>query len=219
MMSSVHALWWFESADQRAELRHRAHEDPRVVAAGEGRHAHLHLQVDRGVGRRSPALLLVGSEEQRHPPGLPAEPADVPLQVLPSEVASALLTVLELLQVQPVRPAASSSFHWLLHWCLQPCGRSLSSIKEVNARWRGCEFMVSETRWRLSDSDVAEMPVCWQKEKKSSSRRPDSNASAWSRDGAFRDVQERRASAEGTTTERGDLFFIRWSVTVLQPPV
>lgn len=32
---SVHALWWFESADERAEQRHRAHTDARVVAAGE----------------------------------------------------------------------------------------------------------------------------------------------------------------------------------------
>lgn len=31
----VHALWWYESADHRAEVRHKAHNDARVVAAGE----------------------------------------------------------------------------------------------------------------------------------------------------------------------------------------
>ena len=30
----VHVLWWFESADQRAAIRHEAHDDARVVAAG-----------------------------------------------------------------------------------------------------------------------------------------------------------------------------------------
>lgn len=34
-ISSVHALWWFESPDHRAEIRHTAHHDARVVAAGE----------------------------------------------------------------------------------------------------------------------------------------------------------------------------------------
>lgn len=31
----VHALWWYASADQRAELRHKSHTDARIVAAGE----------------------------------------------------------------------------------------------------------------------------------------------------------------------------------------
>ncbi|XP_075994451.1 protein NipSnap homolog 3A [Genypterus blacodes] len=31
-LNTVHALWWFESADQRAEVRHKAHTDARVVA-------------------------------------------------------------------------------------------------------------------------------------------------------------------------------------------
>uniref|UniRef100_A0AAY4CA66 NIPSNAP domain-containing protein n=1 Tax=Denticeps clupeoides TaxID=299321 RepID=A0AAY4CA66_9TELE len=29
----VHVLWWYEGADQRAAARHKAHGDPRVVAA------------------------------------------------------------------------------------------------------------------------------------------------------------------------------------------
>uniref|UniRef100_A0A8B9K3N0 Nipsnap homolog 3A (C. elegans) n=1 Tax=Astyanax mexicanus TaxID=7994 RepID=A0A8B9K3N0_ASTMX len=29
----VHVLWWYESADHRASIRHTAHSDPRVVAA------------------------------------------------------------------------------------------------------------------------------------------------------------------------------------------
>ncbi|KAF6729201.1 NipSnap-like protein 3A [Oryzias melastigma] len=33
--NQVHALWWYESADHRAEVRHKAHNDARVVAAGE----------------------------------------------------------------------------------------------------------------------------------------------------------------------------------------
>ncbi|CAN9514566.1 unnamed protein product [Ophioblennius macclurei] len=40
-MNTVHALWWFESADRRAELRHKAHTDARVVAAV--RESVLHL--------------------------------------------------------------------------------------------------------------------------------------------------------------------------------
>ncbi|KAI4885034.1 hypothetical protein NFI96_017713, partial [Prochilodus magdalenae] len=33
-LNRVHVLWWYESADHRAAIRHRAHTDPRVVAAG-----------------------------------------------------------------------------------------------------------------------------------------------------------------------------------------
>uniref|UniRef100_H3CLI8 Nipsnap homolog 3A (C. elegans) n=1 Tax=Tetraodon nigroviridis TaxID=99883 RepID=H3CLI8_TETNG len=40
LLNRVHALWWFESADQRAD-RHRAHEDPRVVAAVRSSATHL----------------------------------------------------------------------------------------------------------------------------------------------------------------------------------
>ncbi|XP_029021289.1 protein NipSnap homolog 3A [Betta splendens] len=32
-LNRVHALWWFENADQRAEQRQKAHTDARVVAA------------------------------------------------------------------------------------------------------------------------------------------------------------------------------------------
>ncbi|XP_060904628.1 protein NipSnap homolog 3A isoform X1 [Labrus mixtus] len=46
-MNRVHALWWFESADQRAELRHRAHTDPRVVAAVRGSVVHLDSQENK----------------------------------------------------------------------------------------------------------------------------------------------------------------------------
>jgi len=31
---AVHVLWWYESADQRAAMRQKAHGDARVVAAG-----------------------------------------------------------------------------------------------------------------------------------------------------------------------------------------
>lgn len=31
---AVHVLWWYESADQRAAIRHKSHGDARVVAAG-----------------------------------------------------------------------------------------------------------------------------------------------------------------------------------------
>uniref|UniRef100_A0A671TZZ9 Nipsnap homolog 3A (C. elegans) n=1 Tax=Sparus aurata TaxID=8175 RepID=A0A671TZZ9_SPAAU len=40
----VHALWWFESADQRAEVRHKAHTDARVVAAVRNSVVHLDSQ-------------------------------------------------------------------------------------------------------------------------------------------------------------------------------
>nr|XP_046261584.1 protein NipSnap homolog 3A [Scatophagus argus] len=43
-MNRVHALWWFESADQRAELRHKAHTDARVVAAVRNSVVHLDSQ-------------------------------------------------------------------------------------------------------------------------------------------------------------------------------
>ncbi|XP_030595484.1 protein NipSnap homolog 3A [Archocentrus centrarchus] len=33
LLNRVHALWWFESPDHRAEIRHTAHHDARVVAA------------------------------------------------------------------------------------------------------------------------------------------------------------------------------------------
>ncbi|KAL2089102.1 hypothetical protein ACEWY4_016001 [Coilia grayii] len=32
-LNQVHVLWWYEGADQRAAIRHKAHQDPRVVAA------------------------------------------------------------------------------------------------------------------------------------------------------------------------------------------
>ncbi|XDV37618.1 hypothetical protein PO909_007194 [Leuciscus waleckii] len=32
-LNQVHVLWWYESADQRAAIRHKAHGDARVVAA------------------------------------------------------------------------------------------------------------------------------------------------------------------------------------------
>lgn len=32
-LNKVHALWWFETPDQRAAARHKAHSDARVVAA------------------------------------------------------------------------------------------------------------------------------------------------------------------------------------------
>ncbi|XP_042338179.1 protein NipSnap homolog 3A, partial [Plectropomus leopardus] len=47
VMNRVHALWWFESADQRAELRHRAHTDARVVAAVRNSVVHLDSQVNQ----------------------------------------------------------------------------------------------------------------------------------------------------------------------------
>lgn len=33
LLNRVHILWWYESADHRASVRHTAHSDPRVVAA------------------------------------------------------------------------------------------------------------------------------------------------------------------------------------------
>ncbi|KAM6923411.1 protein NipSnap homolog 3A [Xenentodon cancila] len=43
-LNRVHALWWFESADQRAEVRHQAHTDARVVAAVRSSVVHLDSQ-------------------------------------------------------------------------------------------------------------------------------------------------------------------------------
>uniref|UniRef100_A0A8D3DVP5 Nipsnap homolog 3A (C. elegans) n=1 Tax=Scophthalmus maximus TaxID=52904 RepID=A0A8D3DVP5_SCOMX len=40
----VHALWWFESADQRADVRHASHTDSRVVGAVRDAVVHLHSQ-------------------------------------------------------------------------------------------------------------------------------------------------------------------------------
>lgn len=34
MYTAVHVLWWYESADHRAAVRHKAHSDARVVSAG-----------------------------------------------------------------------------------------------------------------------------------------------------------------------------------------
>ncbi|KAM8733146.1 protein NipSnap homolog 3A [Acanthopagrus latus] len=44
LLNRVHALWWFESADQRAEVRHKAHTDARVVAAVRNSVVHLDSQ-------------------------------------------------------------------------------------------------------------------------------------------------------------------------------
>ncbi|XP_076595388.1 protein NipSnap homolog 3A [Chaetodon auriga] len=44
VLNRVHALWWFESADQRAEVRHKAHTDARVVAAVRNSVLHLDSQ-------------------------------------------------------------------------------------------------------------------------------------------------------------------------------
>lgn len=46
-LNTVHALWWFQSADQRAELRHKCHTDGRVVAAVRNSAAHLVSQENR----------------------------------------------------------------------------------------------------------------------------------------------------------------------------
>ncbi|XP_038142623.1 protein NipSnap homolog 3A [Cyprinodon tularosa] len=44
LLNRVHALWWFESADHRAEIRHKAHTDARVVAAVRNSVVHLDSQ-------------------------------------------------------------------------------------------------------------------------------------------------------------------------------
>ncbi|XP_028272357.1 protein NipSnap homolog 3A [Parambassis ranga] len=46
-LNRVHALWWFESADQRAEVRHKSHTDARVVAAVRRSVVHLESQRSR----------------------------------------------------------------------------------------------------------------------------------------------------------------------------
>ncbi|XP_070693147.1 protein NipSnap homolog 3A [Pempheris klunzingeri] len=46
-LNRVHALWWFESADRRAELRHKAHTDARVVAAVRNSVVHLESQENK----------------------------------------------------------------------------------------------------------------------------------------------------------------------------
>ncbi|XP_062281839.1 protein NipSnap homolog 3A [Scomber scombrus] len=46
-LNRVHSLWWFESADQRAELRHKSHTDPRVVAAVRNSVDHLDHQENK----------------------------------------------------------------------------------------------------------------------------------------------------------------------------
>ncbi|KAM6952759.1 protein NipSnap homolog 3A [Lycodopsis pacificus] len=47
MLNRVYALWWFESADQRAEVRHKAHTDARVVAAVRNCVIHLDSQENK----------------------------------------------------------------------------------------------------------------------------------------------------------------------------
>ncbi|XP_035524903.1 protein NipSnap homolog 3A [Morone saxatilis] len=47
LQNRVHALWWFESADQRAEIRHKAHTDARVVAAVRDSVVHLDSQENK----------------------------------------------------------------------------------------------------------------------------------------------------------------------------
>lgn len=47
LLNRVHALWWFPSADQRAESRHKAHTDPRVVAAVRSSAVHLRSQTSK----------------------------------------------------------------------------------------------------------------------------------------------------------------------------
>lgn len=46
-LNRVHALWWFDSADQRAESRHRAHTDARVVSAVRSSVVHLQSQINK----------------------------------------------------------------------------------------------------------------------------------------------------------------------------
>uniref|UniRef100_A0A8C7XFG8 Nipsnap homolog 3A (C. elegans) n=1 Tax=Oryzias sinensis TaxID=183150 RepID=A0A8C7XFG8_9TELE len=46
-LNQVHALWWYESADHRAEVRHKAHDDARVVAAVRNSVTHLDTQRNR----------------------------------------------------------------------------------------------------------------------------------------------------------------------------
>lgn len=46
-LNTVHALWWFQSADQRAEVRHRSHSDARVVSAVRSCAGHLSSQENK----------------------------------------------------------------------------------------------------------------------------------------------------------------------------
>ncbi|KAF3694289.1 Protein NipSnap -like protein 3B [Channa argus] len=46
-LNRVHALWWFKSPDQRAELRQKAHNDARVVAAVRNSFVHLDSQKNK----------------------------------------------------------------------------------------------------------------------------------------------------------------------------
>ncbi|XP_056238556.1 protein NipSnap homolog 3A isoform X1 [Seriola aureovittata] len=46
-LNRVHTLWWFESADQRAEVRHKSHSDARVVAAVRNSVVHLDSQKNK----------------------------------------------------------------------------------------------------------------------------------------------------------------------------
>ncbi|XP_068460312.1 protein NipSnap homolog 3A [Clinocottus analis] len=46
-LNRVHVLWWFESADQRAEVRRNAHNDARVVAAVRNCVVHLDSQENK----------------------------------------------------------------------------------------------------------------------------------------------------------------------------
>lgn len=46
-INTVHALWWFENADRRAELRHKSHTDVRVVTAVRESMTHLDSQTSR----------------------------------------------------------------------------------------------------------------------------------------------------------------------------
>ncbi|KAG7218151.1 hypothetical protein INR49_009052, partial [Caranx melampygus] len=46
-LNRVHALWWFQSADHRAELRRKSHSDARVVAAVRNSVVHLNSQENK----------------------------------------------------------------------------------------------------------------------------------------------------------------------------
>ncbi|XP_036431650.1 protein NipSnap homolog 3A [Colossoma macropomum] len=46
-LNRVHVLWWYESADLRAAIRHRAHTDARVVAAVRQSVAYLESQKNK----------------------------------------------------------------------------------------------------------------------------------------------------------------------------
>ncbi|XP_048826509.1 protein NipSnap homolog 3A [Brienomyrus brachyistius] len=47
LLNQVHVLWWFESPDQRAAIRHTAHGDARVVAAVRESAAYLDFQSNK----------------------------------------------------------------------------------------------------------------------------------------------------------------------------